>query len=128
MAPRKGWPKREIGARVLGTWRNRHPGSVPIPAEFLRFHSSSSAIPTRFFRIKSDSQSNGHPNSHPRGQRWNYLAEIQSGGAMELERKFWGSGIEREELGGGESGQNQVPVSPCSMDRRAKINFASGPP
>ena len=27
-----------------------------------------------------------------------------------------------------ESGQNQVPVSPCSMDRRAKINLASGPP
>ena len=26
-----------------------------------------------------------------------------------------------------ESGQNQVPVSPCSMDRREKINFASGP-
>ncbi len=29
---------------------------------------------------------------------------------------------------GMESGQNQVPVSPCSMDRREKINFASGPP
>ncbi len=54
LAPRKGRPKREIGARVLGTWRNRHPGSVPIPAEFLRFHSSSSALPTRLFRTKSD--------------------------------------------------------------------------
>ena len=48
----RGGPKREIGARVLGTWRNRHPGSVLIPAQFLRFHSSSTTLPTRFFRTK----------------------------------------------------------------------------
>ncbi len=51
-APRKVRPKREISARVLGTWRNRHPGSVPIPVEFLRFHSSSSALPTMDHRAK----------------------------------------------------------------------------
>ncbi len=27
------------------TWRNRHPGSFLIPAEYLCFHSSSSALP-----------------------------------------------------------------------------------
>ncbi len=71
LAPRKGRPKREMGARVLGTWRNRHPGSVRIPVEFPRFHSSSWALPTRSFQIKSDCQSNSHPNSHPSDQRWN---------------------------------------------------------
>ncbi len=59
MAPRKGSPKREIDARVLETWRNMHPGSVPIPAE---------------------------------------LAEIQSGGTVELARKFNATGMEVEEL------------------------------
>ena len=30
---------------VQATWRNRHPGSFLIPAEYLRFHSSTSALP-----------------------------------------------------------------------------------
>ena len=41
-----------------------------------------------------------------------------------LPNPFWyrtgGTGLE--------SGQNQVPVSPFSIDRRPKINLASGPP
>ncbi len=54
LVPRRGRSKRKIGARALGTWRNRHPGSVLIPAQFLWFHSSSSALPTRFFRTKKN--------------------------------------------------------------------------
>ncbi len=47
--------KSEIGTRVQGTWRNRHPGSFLIPEQFLRFHSSSSTPPNSFFQSKPDS-------------------------------------------------------------------------
>ncbi len=99
LAPRRGRPKREIGARLLGTWRKRHPGSVPIPAEFLRFHSSSSALPTRFFRTKSDLQiakKNLVLIDHPKVVKW--LSTIFS---MPLKKnkcrplKRWWAGINK---------------------------------
>ncbi len=34
---------------VQATWRNRLPGSFLIPAEYPRFHSSSSALPLTFW-------------------------------------------------------------------------------
>ncbi len=101
LALRKGRPQREIGARVLQTWRNRHPGSVPIPAEFLRFHSTLKKTSLCTNSFEPDCGETGTES----WRHWN---------------RTRGTGME--------SNQNQVPFSPCSMDRRAKINFASGPP
>ncbi len=45
---------REIGTRVLGTWRNapRHPSSVSVPTGFFRFHSGSYTLQMSFFQTK----------------------------------------------------------------------------
>ncbi len=51
LTPRWVRQKPNLGSRVMGTWRNRHPGSGLIPARCLWFQSSSSEILREYHRI-----------------------------------------------------------------------------
>ena len=53
LTPRWVRQKRNLGSRVMGTWRNRHPGSGLIPARCNWFRSSSSEILPNSHRISS---------------------------------------------------------------------------
>ncbi len=100
--PKEALMKNEIRCHVGGNMEKQDPGSYRIPTQFLRFHSSSSALLTSFLQTRLN---------------------CYGGNLLEVRRNWNGS----EELAWNKI-WTRVPVSLCSHHRSINFSFASDLP